>query len=131
MLTRFENWPDLLAAFLEDRLDDAFQWGENDCAIFAADAVLAITGSDLATGFRGRYSSEAGAAALLEAFGGIEAILDRAMPRRATPLLAQRGDIAITNDGALVVVEGRYGVGPGLDGSLRIPLRACATAWKV
>lgn len=131
MLTRYENWPDRLAAFFAARLDDAFEWGVNDCAIFAADAVRAITGEDLAAGFRGRYSSEASAAALLDAFGGIEAILDRALPRRATPLLAQRGDLAITSEGALVVVEGRYAIGPGPDGSLRVPLRACAVAWKV
>lgn len=37
-----------------------FTWGANDCALFVADAVEAMTGVDIAEDFRG-YSDEAGA----------------------------------------------------------------------
>lgn len=58
-MTRVEDWPERLAAFIEQRRKMPFAWGSNDCALFAADAVCAITGVDLGEPFRGRYDDEA------------------------------------------------------------------------
>jgi hypothetical protein len=54
------NWPRLLHAFIESRRSTPFRWGRNDCCIFAADAMLAITGEDPMAEHRGyRLAREA------------------------------------------------------------------------
>jgi hypothetical protein len=65
-MTRFDDWPERLEKFLAQSKDKAsLEWGSFDCCLFSCDAVLAITGVDLAADFRGEYSSEMGAAKLL------------------------------------------------------------------
>ena len=64
---RLINWPRLLADFVGSRRDEPWSWGGHDCALFAADAVKAISGVDHAAIFRGGYSSASGA---------LEALLD-------------------------------------------------------
>jgi hypothetical protein len=46
--------------FLIARAFAPFSWGVNDCALFVADAIEAMTGTDIAADFRG-YTDEAGA----------------------------------------------------------------------
>lgn len=48
-----------------------FAWGTCDCALWAADWVVARTGRDPAEGLRGSYSSERGAAAQIARFGSL------------------------------------------------------------
>jgi hypothetical protein len=95
MVRRIENWPLLLSAFLRARRDVPFQWGENDCVMFAADAVRAITGVDYAAGWRGTYSTEEQAADLLKSGGGIDSIITDALGIKGTRnlLLGRRGDV--------------------------------------
>ena len=50
---RREDWPERLLAFARSRERQPFVWGTNDCALFAADAALAMTGHDFAAPFRG------------------------------------------------------------------------------
>jgi len=59
-VTRLADWPERLAAFLESRRTMPKQWGQNDCALFCADAIQAMTGVDPALELRG-YDSEFGA----------------------------------------------------------------------
>ena len=65
MIKRRPDWPEKLAAFIETRRERVFSWGEQDCALLAADAVLEMTGVDLASGLRG-YKSARGAAARMK-----------------------------------------------------------------
>ena len=55
-MKRLEDWPERLAAFVEARRAMPFRWGQNDCALFAADAVAAVTGVDLAERWRGLWA---------------------------------------------------------------------------
>lgn len=122
-LARFENWPQRLAAALESRRATAFAWGRNDCAIFAADMVKAITGKDFAAGFRGTYRSKRKALAMLEANGwaSLEALGDHFLPRATERL--QRGDV--------VLYDGRFGPFLGIywAGQIYGPGAAGVTAW--
>jgi hypothetical protein len=54
---RFANWPERLAAFLESRRVSPKQWGVNDCGLFCADAIEAMTGVDMAEELRGHDSA--------------------------------------------------------------------------
>lgn len=96
-MKRFPDWPARLHAFLCSRRRAAFQWSQNDCALFVADGVLAMTGTDLAADYRGTYDDEEGAleaiAGPLEAFAAAAAVV-HAMPEVA-PALGQRGDIML------------------------------------
>lgn len=55
------NWQVEFLEMVGSRADQPFEWGVNDCALFAADAVLIMTGTDYAEEFRGNYDSEGGA----------------------------------------------------------------------
>ena len=64
--------------FLEQRARRPFAWGVNDCALFAADGIRAITGVDIAADFRGKYSDEAGAMAAVKEVAGGSTVADAA-----------------------------------------------------
>jgi len=85
---RKETWPTDLADFIESRKDTPFQWGIHDCTLFAADAALAMTGTDLAASYRGTYDSEIGAARIIVAAGGFQDVvirIKRCNPDRCSP----------------------------------------------
>jgi hypothetical protein len=93
MPARRDNWPDLLAQFIEARRKKPFAWGSNDCCTFAADWVETCTGVDYAQTWRGRYSSGLDAVRVLDQTGGVEALVDSLGLLRVTPQRAGRGDI--------------------------------------
>ena len=57
-----------LKAFILTCKSKQFAYGSNDCALFSAGAVMAMTGKDLAKGFRG-YKTHAGGMKKLRAEG--------------------------------------------------------------
>ncbi len=76
-LTRQPHWATRgLHAFLLARARAPFVWGANDCALFAADAIEAMTGVDIASDFRGRYHDEASAQALIHSITGGSTVAD-------------------------------------------------------
>ena len=99
MTTRRDNWPNLLAQFIEQRREQPFAWAVNDCCIFAADWVETCTGVDYAQTWRGRYSSGLGAVRFLDEAGGVEALVDALGLQRVTPQQAGRGDIVAQEAG--------------------------------
>lgn len=152
-LKRLADWPERLAAFLEEHERRPFAWGDNDCALFACNAVQEITGADLAADFRqpeadaprahGKYSTKEGAA--LEMMrqtdgGGLEAVchkiaglhsLEEILPRQA-----RRGDIVLfeSPEGqslGIVSLDGWRIVGAGPQGLSRVPLREGLRAWRI
>lgn len=95
-MTRLEGWDLLLSAFLLSRADTPFEWGVNDCALFAADAVLAITGTDIAASYRG-YTTAEEAQDILDAHGGLQGLATTGFGFEPSenPLMAQRGDAVL------------------------------------
>jgi hypothetical protein len=56
---RLNNWRLKFEDLIFERKTKPFVWGENDCALFAADAILSISGTvDPAHHYRGRYFCE-------------------------------------------------------------------------
>jgi len=68
-MNRREDWPEALARSIAAARHLDFQWGQHDCAAFAASVVEAMTGEDLLGPFRGRYSDATSAQAVLKAAG--------------------------------------------------------------
>jgi hypothetical protein len=130
--------------FLLSRAQAPFAWGQHDCALFAADGVLAITGVDIADDFRGKYSDEASAFAAIAQICGGTTVADAAQYCAAkhglepwlSPLMAQRGDLVVLEESdrviaGLVHLNGRHVVCAGETGLLRLPLTAVLRAWHV
>jgi len=66
---RDPNWQILLSHYMNAATDRVGEWGKFDCALNCADAVLAFTHIDFAAQFRGHYSDEEGAKAILHEYG--------------------------------------------------------------
>ena len=112
--------------FLIARANTPFQWGVNDCCIFPADAIQAFTDTDIAADFRGKYTDEASAFALIQTVTGAgkdptTAVADAAawcaakhgLVEWTHPLMAQRGDLVVVENGGrliagLVHLSGRH-----------------------
>lgn len=92
-LERRHDWPERLAAFLAIRGPLPFCWALNDCALFAADCVQELTGTDLAADLRGSYGSAEGAARVLARHGGLLELVRARLPVYVSPLQAHRGDV--------------------------------------
>ncbi len=123
---RRPDWRPRLSALVADRLQRRFEWGVHDCALFAADAILAITGTDPARDWRGRYTSARGARKLLRARGFADkaALLSALLPE-VPPARAAVGDIALLGDDEtlpVAVIVGPLLAAPGPDG-LRFGMR--------
>jgi hypothetical protein len=157
-LHRLPAWPELLGKFICERVTQPFAWGTNDCATFACDAVLTMTGIDLAKPLRGGYTTALGAARQMREFlRGLETKLEtssevslessrlelvaekiaREWLIDEVPILkAQRGDIALldTELGAALGVVSLNGweiLAPGTEGLMRLPLRSASRAWRI
>ena len=111
----------------------SFEWGVHDCCLWAADAVLATTGVDLAVPWRGTFSTEGEATALLDALGGLRALGALGGPE-CKPALAGAGDVGLIEHGGrgwLAVHDGAAWICPTREGFVRWPTRAARCAWKV
>jgi hypothetical protein len=130
---RQDGWEVRLADAVDAVRNAPFQWGQHDCATWAADVRLALTGQDAAAAWRGRYKSERGALRAMRRMGfstleaGVTGLLGAPLP---TPLLAQRGDVVLHGE-ALGVCIGATGLFLGPDGLTELPIAACRLAWRV
>lgn len=133
---RVADWPERLNALLAERYARPFAFGSNDCCLFAADTVLALTGFDLGAALRGQYSTAEEAARVLQEEGGVQALATTMLGQpRELPLLAQRGDVVcVEMEGRLslgVVVGNGQWCAPGASGLVFRPMSEVLQAWEV
>lgn len=100
VLRRLPGWRSRLSAAIEAHRRFPFQFGEHDCCILVADAVLAMTGVDLAASFRGTYDNAAGALRRLREAGYDDQVALAAAHFEEIPIaFARVGDLAaVPND---------------------------------
>lgn len=111
-----------------------FAWGSNDCLLFAADAVEACTGLDLAAKWRGQYADAVGAARMLHAGGGVAGFCSEHLGQEIRPALAQPGDIGIVLSGGREcagVCGGPVWLAPGEHVLLAFPRSVVQRAWRL
>lgn len=135
-MPRRDDWPEQLAAAVDAARARPFAWGEHDCCLWAADAIAAMTGEDFAAGFRGAYSTAAGAVEILAHWGSLRGLAGRHLGDEIAPRLAGRGDIVLAEtDGrpSLGVCIGLVAAFTGADGLEFLALEdaACVAAWRV
>jgi len=123
-----------LTAFIEDRRSAAFEWGANDCIMFAADAVLVQTGEDLAAEYRETYRTAGDAARLLKRLGGLEAVATKALGEPKPWPYAQIGDIVLVkldDREHLAVCMGTHYAVPAPQRLAFWPMAGAVKAWSV
>jgi hypothetical protein len=144
-LTRKKGWAaGAFHDFLQARARMPFAWGSNDCALFAADAIEAITGTDIAADFRGKYTDEASAFALIQSLTGGKTVADAAaycatkagLVELEHPLMAQRGDLVVIPDSGRLIsgvvgLNGRHVISPGEKILKTLPISDVERAWRV
>lgn len=134
-MTRLPDWERRLGEYLLTVLEKPFAYGEHDCALHGANAVHAATGIDHGAPFRGKYTTELGAAKALKKYGGgtIEATFDQHLDE--CPLaFASRGDIVMFENAIGVCAGGDalfVGQNDVLPGLVRVPRARWSKAWKV
>jgi len=136
-MTRHYDWLTKFREFEENRYGP-FKWGENDCCLYACDAIAAITGVDPAAKLRG-YTTEAEANALIAQYGTLEDLAvaittEYGMPE-LSPKKAQRGDVVLCRwmDKLSLCIIGTHGhpQGPSERGIVALPRGAMLRGWSV
>ena len=132
-MKRTNDWPTRLADFLLTKRSEPFQWGENDCCLFAADAIIAMGGEDVAKDVRGRYKTAIGARRIMKSLGAsnlVELLTQRlGQPDR----LLTRGSIVVIKSNEQLVA-GVYYQKPwaltknGLQG---MPIESVIQSWSL
>jgi hypothetical protein len=141
MMTRVPNWPERLALMLESARELEFEWGRFDCALHVANCIRTITGidEDPAAAYRGKYSDEAGAAAI---YGpSFEAFIEKLAADLESPevpvTFARRGDVVFldnrTLQGAVGIVslDGRFASCASDKGLAMIRMHRWKRAWMI
>lgn len=137
MYYRLNNWPQKLNEFIEARRATPFEWGKNDCSLFVADAIMAMTGIDVAKELRGKYSTEIGAYKIISEYGEIEDVVEALgcpikLFKSSVATLA-RGDIALVvlegNKRAIGINLGRNVAFTGKNGLEFVSIRQCVKGW--
>lgn len=133
-MERLADWEQRLGDIVAQRLAQPFVWGSNDCVLFAADCVQAMTDVDLAADWRGQWDDQSSAVRVIVRVGGLEAVVQKLGFRPVPPLFAQRGDVVLhRREGvdALAVCVGNALAAPGETGLIFFALEHGVVAWHV
>lgn len=134
MLKRHRQWQSRLDELVCMRLHTAFGWGTHDCCLWGADVVQAVADVDPAEQYRGTYSTEEGARALLAAHGGVAGFVTEVLGPSVDPALARPGDLGLVQTAAaetLAVCLGSHWAAPGLAGLTMLRTAHVSAAWRV
>lgn len=137
-MKRFSDWSTRLREFEESRSPVPFQWGVNDCCLYACDAIQAITGIDPAESFRG-YTTEAEANEKIAVYGSLEklteSICDECGFSEVPVKFAKRGDVALCEwqgkQFVCVLGTSSHPHGPGERGVVAYPRGCMKRAWSI
>lgn len=128
---RISTWEEALSNYIVTKRHEPFEYGVNDCCLFASGAVDAMTGEDPMSEFRGKYDSLKTSLIAIRDIGAgtLEATMDGKFPEVEIGH-AQRGDLAFFND-SVGVVMGGFAYFVSDDGLERIPRDMWNKCWSV
>ena len=128
---RLSNWEVHLSEYVLSKKSERFEYGVNDCCLFAAGAVEAITGENPIPEFIGAYDSLKTSIKALKTIGA--GTLENTMDAKFTEIqigYAQTGDLAF-HDGSIGVIIDGDALFVSDDGLVRISRDKWAKAWSV
>jgi len=130
---RRADWVGQMWLAIEDHADTEFVWGVNDCCLFVARVVDAMTDSDIETELNASYTDEQTALAYIALFGSLEAAVSSHLgqPEPGRPL---RGDVVLIDGGdgpALGILVGGHIAGMGPNGFVYLPRGEALQRWAI
>ena len=132
-----QGWEKSLDDYIQGQRHTKFEWGKNDCVLFAARAALA-QGVDTVQEIEnyGEYDKAKAIEILRNHGGDLSALFDKRFKRRYPKSRAMRGDIALVIvDGvkAAGVIDGtgRHVAIKTYDGVRHVPLADALIVWGV
>ena len=128
---RVDGWEKILNKEIMET--PPFEWGTNDCCMFAVRVMEAISGIDHGKPYRG-YKTAKGAASRLLKNGGVEGIATKQLGECKNPKLAKRGDLVSfksLDDLALGICIGDKIAAVSETGLLLVPMQEAINAWSV
>lgn len=132
--TRLPDWPLRLERFIASRARAPFAWGKNDCALFAADCVQAITGQDPApAGLRGHTTAKQAYRAL-HRHHGLAAIATGSLGEPVPANCATVGDVVllqVQGRDALAVCNGTTALMPSPYGVASVSMATATHCWRL
>jgi hypothetical protein len=131
-MVRLEGWEIRLSQYLRESKNHVFEWGKNDCVLFAVKGAEIITGINTYNDYLG-YNDEAGAFDIIRKNGGMESLISNHFGHSHKMILkAKRGDLALLKlpQLSLGIVDdsGQYVACVSEKGYARIPL---IKAWRI
>lgn len=133
-LSRLPDWHLRFDAYVTSRACMPMAWGSNDCALFAAGAVRAITGADPARGLRA-HRSPLQASRVVRRLGGLHQAATCALGPACTPAEAVQGDVMLIAQGRrrllAVCLDAQHAIAPTANGLGRVPRDQAVAAWRV
>ena len=126
-----DGWEKRLNEFLDSV--GPFEWGSNDCCMFAVKAVEVMTGKDHGKPYRG-YKTALGAHKRLEKHGGVEGIATIELGEPKSVLFAKRGDVLSVLSGEnllLGICLGDKIAAVSENGLIFLPMECAQNAWSV
>lgn len=130
---RLHNWQQRYEAFVIERLAAPFAWGRNDCCLFAADGVQAITGVDPAPHLRA-HTNARGALLALRGYGGIANLASACLGPASPAVQACVGDVVLLPMGkrlALGICNGSTAMGPSAHGLAHVAMADALLCWRI
>jgi hypothetical protein len=133
VIMRKHNWAEKLNLFLKQ--DFAFDWATCNCALFAADAVEAMTGVDFAVDYRGLKTKKSIVKKLKKDFGDVESGATALLGKPLSPKFARRGDVVsydFSEGAALGICNGKQSYFVAEDkGLISIPTVETRKTWHI
>lgn len=134
-MNRLNNWRSRIQDLIDARENLSFEYGVNDCALFGADIVEAITGEDHAKEFRGKYKTKIGGLRAIRKAGYADQIEFVEKNFKEIPnAFASFGDIGFiqTNDGlAICLICGNVVLSLGDTGLVRSNIFSVVKSFRV
>lgn len=130
---RYHDWQSRLHNYLSSVYQTPFKYGVFDCGVFSSEAIEAMTGADLASQFRGRYTTRKEA---LKLVGTMEQVAERSGLKPVPVVFGQRGDLAVIRSGVksslgIVSLHGNDVLSPGKDGLMRVEMNQVTKVFRV
>lgn len=136
---RKTNWCSCLHETIDAARNRAFNYGTFDCALFAADCVKAMTGTDYAESLRG-YQSKMDAYRIVASYGSLQSMITSLLQREPIAVqFAQPGDVVLASadlgpgeSGEVIgICLGTRFAAPEFTGISMRPMKLAIAAWRI
>ncbi len=133
-MNRRYDWASQMYSVIDAHIDSPFEWGLNDCCLFAARVVDAMCGTAHEVELTKHYSDEASALQYIENFGGIAKAVETYLGKSLTDGRPNRGDVILfsgENGETIGVCCGLYIAAMGAEGIVTTNRSTVICYWSI